>query len=397
MIKGLISLAFGALSFGIIEFVAMGLLPYFAADFGVSIAMAGQTISFYAFGVVAGALGIIFCQRFNLKRLMLVIVALQLVGILLTPMAQSFEMLLAGRFVSGLPHGCFFGVGAIIAQRIAVKGKSNAAMAIMIAGQTVSNVFGVPLGTFLAHAISWQTIFYIMAVWDVVVLLSMLRFLPDTGHLEEQSFLGQFRFLRHRAAWLVFGTIFLDSVGIFCVHTYVSPMLTGHVGLALEHVPAVLIVIGMAMMIFNLLSGRLADLFTSGKVTFYFLILALISMLLLGLAGGHVMAVGIVTACIVPAVLFGVGTPEQVAIVRCARGGELLGVALGQVCFNMGNAVGALLGALPMEHGYSVASITYIGALPLALAIGLIFVYVRCDEAVVEAARDAERALEKEA
>ena len=358
----------------------MGLLPYLADAFTVSISDAGKTITWYAIGVVVGAVFMIFCQRFNLKKMMLVIIVLQLIGIIMTPLSPNFSFLLLARFVSGLPHGCFFGVGAIIAQRVATNGKGNSAMAIMIAGQTLSNIFGVPLGTFLAHTVSWHAIFYIMACWGVIVLISMIIYLPDTGKLESQSFLGQFTFLKRRASYLVFGTIMLDSIGIFAIETFESPMLTDHVGIDLIHVPTVLIAVGFSMMIFNLISGKIADRFTPGKTVCGFLSLAIICVLLLAFVGQHSTVVGIISLCFLLSVLFGVGTPQQVAVVRCAKGGELLGVALSQVCFNAGNAVGAAVGGIPLKMGFPFHSLCYVGFVFIVLAWWLAFIYAKNDE-----------------
>lgn len=380
MIKGLISLAFGALSFGILEFVVMGLLPYIAQDFDVSIADAGKTISWYALGVVAGAFFMVFCRKFNLKYLMLGIVTVHLIGTILTVFAPSFELLLYCRFISGLPHGCFFGVGAIIAQRIAEVGKSNSAMAIMVAGQTVSNVFGVPLGTALANNFAWQAIFYLMIAWGVIVLISMIIYLPDTGKLEPGSFLDQFKFLKLRAPHLIFLSIFVGNGGIFCVQTYISLVLTDLIGIALAMVPAVLIGVGFTMMVFNILSGKLADKSSPGKVTLGFLSLSVICMIFISLAGSVIPALGVIAMCIVSGVLFGVGTPQQVSIVRTAKGGELLGVALGQVAFNFGNAVGAYVGAIPLTLGLGVRAIPLVGASLVIFGVIAIYIYARFDE-----------------
>lgn len=69
-------------------------------------------------------------------------------------MAPNYWVLLAARFISGLPHGAYFGVGSIVAEKLADKGKGSEAVSIMIAGMTIANLFGVPLGTSLSTMLS---------------------------------------------------------------------------------------------------------------------------------------------------------------------------------------------------------------------------------------------------
>ena len=380
VIKGLIALAFGALSFGVLEFVAMGLLPYFSHDFGVDISTSGHTISFYAFGVCFGVIYMLFSRKLNLKVSICLVVTCQLVGIILTAFASNFTMLLLARFVSGMPHGCFFGLGAIISSRIAAAGKGSSAMALMLAGQTISNVFGVPLGTALAHNFSWRAIFYIMAIWGVLVLLSLWRWLPNPGKMDDHGFMRQFDFLKHHAPYLVGLSILLGNGGIFCLQSYVSPVLTDFVGLQLVYVPTVLIAMGIAMTIYNLIAGRLSDIFTPGKVSLALFITELVAMALTFLFGNYLI-VGVVLMIYIAGTLFGLSTPQQVTMLRVSPGGELIGVAFGQIAFNFGNAIGALLGGIPMELGYAPQYTILVALGLVSIGTFFMFLYTKKDEA----------------
>ena len=215
LIRGLIALAFGTLGLGIAEYVAMGLLPYWASDFNVSIAQSGHAISAYALGVAIGAFFIIFMRTLKLKTILILLILVHILGNVLTAFAPTFETMLGARFIAGLPHGAYFGVGSIIAQRLATKGKGTSAVSIMVAGMTVSNIFGVPLGTALAHSLSWRTIFYLVIVWGIIVLVSAILWVRDVGKIEDTGFKGQFVFLKNPAPWLVLGATMFGNAGIF--------------------------------------------------------------------------------------------------------------------------------------------------------------------------------------
>lgn len=160
MKKSLIALAFGTLALGMAEFVMMGILPDVARDLGVSIPRAGDLISAYAIGVCVGAPAtVLIARKRALKGILLALAALIVLGNVCASLAPDFWVLLAMRFVSGLPHGAFFGVGSIVAERVADPGHKTQAVSIMILGMTVANLFCVPLGTYLGSYLSWQLSF----------------------------------------------------------------------------------------------------------------------------------------------------------------------------------------------------------------------------------------------
>ena len=136
MKKSLVALAAGTFALGIAEFVMMGMLPDVATDLGVSIPVAGHFIAAYALGVCAGAPLLVLTARTRpLKQILLGLAALIALGNLCTAFAPEYWFMLATRFLSGLPHGAFFGVGSIVADKLSDRGKVAQAIAIMTAGR----------------------------------------------------------------------------------------------------------------------------------------------------------------------------------------------------------------------------------------------------------------------
>ena len=178
MKKSLIALAFGTLGLGIAEFVMMGILPDVASDLKISIPAAGHFISAYALGVCVGAPVLTLARKYPLKHILLVLVTLIMVGNICAALSPNYWMLLISRFISGLPHGAYFGVGSIVAARVAGPGRSAQAVAVMIAGMTVANLFGVPLGTLVSHLLSWRALFCIAGVWGAVTAFFLWRWVP---------------------------------------------------------------------------------------------------------------------------------------------------------------------------------------------------------------------------
>ena len=371
MKKSLIALAFGTLGLGIAEFTMMGILPYVAADLNISIPVAGHFISAYALGVCTGAPILILARKHPLNRILLVLMALMLIGNLGASLASGYWMLLAARFISGLPHGAYFGVASIVAGKLADRGKNSEAVSIMIAGMTVANLFGVPLGTSLSHLISWRIPFLLVGCWGMIVLYYIWRWVPDVEGLEDTGFKGQFRFLRKPAPWLILGATALGNGGVFCWYSYINPLLTHVSGFSVESVTALMVLAGFGMVVGNLVSGRLSDRYTPGRVgTVVQGMICVILLLIFFLSPYPWLSALLMALC--TAGLFAVSSPEQVLIIRVAPGGEMLGGACVQVAFNLGNAIGAYVGGIAASGDYRYPALA---GVPFAL-VGFVLFFI---------------------
>src|ERR1700712_2393245 len=157
----------------------MGLLPDIAKDFNISIPVAGHLISSYALGVVIGApLLVAISSSFEPKKILIALMAIFTFFNAFSAFAPNNTALLIARLFSGLPHGAFFGVGSVVASRLAEKGKQAQAISIMFAGLTVANLLSVPLGTYLGHQYSWRYTFGSIGIIGIVTLLSIHFLLP---------------------------------------------------------------------------------------------------------------------------------------------------------------------------------------------------------------------------
>lgn len=372
MKKSLIALAFGTLGLGIAEFVMMGILPDVAKDLGISIPAAGHFISAYALGVCVGAPALILARKHPLKHILLALVTLIMVGNICAAMAPNYWVLLLARFVSGLPHGAYFGVASIVAEKLADKGKGSEAVSIMIAGMTIANLFGVPLGTSLSNSISWRVTFLLVGCWGVIILYYIWRWVPHVEGLKDTGFKGQFRFLKTPAPWLILGATALGNGGVFCWYSYINPMLTNVSGFSAESITGLMVLAGFGMVVGNLISGRLSDRYTPGKVGTVVQAMICIVLLLIFFLSPYPWLSALLM-CLCTAGLFAVSSPEQVLIIRVAKGGEMLGAACVQVAFNLGNAIGAYAGGVAISAGYRYPALAGVPFALIGFTLFLIF------------------------
>ena len=373
MKKSLVALAFGTLALGIAEFVMMGILPDVARSLGVSIPEAGHLISAYAIGVCCGAPMLVVVHKYPLKNILLCLACIILLGSTLAALSVNYWMLLAARFISGLPHGAYFGVASIVAVRLADERHKTGAVSIMVAGMTVANLFGVPLATGLSASVSWRFPFLLVVFVSLIVLYYVWKWVPSVGALPDNGFRHQFAFLKNDAPWLILAATMFANGGIFCWYSYISPLLVEG-GFSADMLPALMIAAGFGMVAGNLISGRLCDRHRPGHVVVVTQCIAIAALLLVfWLADCGWVSAALMVVC--TGCLFAVSSPQQFLILKHAPGGELLGGASIQVAFNLGNAVGAFCGGLPIAAGLPprYAALTGVPFIVLGLVSFIIF------------------------
>jgi DHA1 family arabinose polymer transporter-like MFS transporter len=357
----LLPLALGGLTIGITEFVMMGLLPDIAKDLNISIPTAGHLISAYAIGVVVGApLLVIAGRNYPPKKMLLAMAAMLTVFNALSIVAQGYHMVLATRFLSGLPHGAFFGVGAVVASRLAVKGKEAQSVAVMFSGLTVANVVGVPLGTYIGHNYSWRYTFVVIAIIGLITFISLLAYLPKIEADKSTDIKTQLDFFKKPQAWLVIFITAIGTGGLFCWISYIAPLLTDVSGFEAENVPYILMLAGLGMVFGNLAGARIADRFSAPHTVFLTLI-AMAATLTAVYFLSFNQYISLALVFLTGFMAFALVAPVQMMMIQTATGAEMIASAAIQASFNIGNALGAFLGGLPIVYGFSYASPNLVG------------------------------------
>ena len=348
----LLPLALGTFGLGLTEYVMMGILPDTAKAMHCSIPMAGNFISLYALGVVFGSILLVCIGRTRpLKQILIVLATIFTLANISLVFAQNYFVFCALRFIAGLPHGAFFGVGAIAAGKLADKDKTNQAVATMVSGMTIANLLGIPLGTFLSHNFSWRITFSIIGAFGFIVLYSIFKLIPNIKPLQDTGFRGQFKIFKSLSVWLLILAVIMGNGGIFCMYSYINPLLVKVSNIKPQLISLIMVLAGAGMCLGNYLGGKLSDKFSPSLIAGYIQLTASISLLaMFFLSSNPILAT--ILMCVCTACLFGVSAPQQVLLIENAKGGEMLGASCSQISFNLGNAIGAFVGGLPITHGF---------------------------------------------
>lgn len=366
-------MSMGTFALGLTEFLIMGILVTMAGDMGVSVAKAGDFITAYASGVCLGAVLMLLFRRMPLRSMVMMLAAVIALGNAFAACAPDYWTMVSARFISGLPHGAFFGVGAIVARRLAEPGKEVAAVSYMIAGMTVATLAGVPLGTFITNNLSWRYAFAIVSLAGMLTFIFAHRWIPALGSLPDRGFKDQFRFLRTLPPWLIFLGVIFSQTGVYCWYSYIDPQLTEVAGFGTSALSWLMILAGFGMFAGNLLAGRLCNRFKPSAVACSVMLLG-VGVLLLIFFYFDIKWMAVPLMMLGTAVLFGSGSPLQSSIVGYSKGGELLGGACIQIAYNGGNAVAAQIGAAVIDSGLGYRYVSLSGV-PL-VALGAITIFI---------------------
>ncbi|MFT4034718.1 MAG: MFS transporter [Patulibacter sp.] len=361
----LVALALGGLGIGTGEFVPMGLLPQIAAGIEQSVTTTGHVISAYALGVVAGApCFAVLGAKWPRRGLLLALMSLYVAGNVASAVAPSYGLLLVARFVSGLPHGAFFGVASLAAAALVPAGRRAWAISMVMLGLSVANLAMVPLATALGHAAGWRAVFVLVAAIGVVTIGAIVWCVPRSPGERQATMRRELGALRDRQVLLTLSVGAIGFGGMFAVYSFISPTLTQRTGVSDMLVPVYLLAWGAGMVCGNLLGGRLIDRNVLGTLGWglagFAAALALFSVATLN---PYSAAVGVF---VLGNVLL-LGPALQTRLMDVAGEAQTLAATMNHASFNTANALGPWLAGLAYSATGSWASPAWVG---VALALG---------------------------
>ena len=380
MKKELLPLALGGLSIGTTEFVMMGLLPNISNYFNITISQAGGFISMYALGVVIGAPLIVFLSgRFTSKKILLALMVIFTVFNLLSALSPNETFMYIFRFLSGLPHGAFFGVGSIVASRLAKEGQEAKNISMMFAGLTFANLIMVPLGTILGQTFSWRITLGIVALIGLMTLLSLFFWLPNLPIRKQTDIRGELSFFKTKEAWIITLMTAIGTGGGFAWLSYIAPLMTKVAGVDEKYLMGIMILVGLGMVVGNIFGGRLADKVAPVKACMILFGAIALNLLLVFLLADNAI-IALILCFTGGACFLALGAPIQILMIKTAGKAEMVGAGVTQAAFNIGNSVGAFLGGLILTLGYGYKYPSLLGVVLAIIGVGFTLLLLKTNK-----------------
>ena len=373
----LLALALGGFAIGCTEFVAMGLLPNIARELIPTVyavsptqanGQAGLLVSAYAAGVVVGAPTIAaLSARFPRRTLLLWLLVAFTVMTVASAVLPTFGLVLAARFLAGLPHGAYFGVAALVAASLMGPGTRGRGIAFVLGGLTIANVVGVPAITFLGQVAGWRIAYLAVAAIFAVTFVAVFFVVPRQPGDPRATVRRELTIFARPQVWFALAIGAIGFGGFFAVFTYVAPIVTNVTGLPESFVPIALVVGGVGMTVGNFVGGHMADkslmrgLFAFFGVLIFGLVgLALTAQTVVGMLV-FIFVIGAASAAVSPAI--------QTRLMNVAGESQTLAAAINHASLNIGNSFGAALGGAAIGASLGYLSVTWVGVALCALGV----------------------------
>ena len=374
MVLNEIALAAGGFGIGTGEFVIMGLLPEVASTYGVSVPDAGRVISAYALGVVIGAPIIaVLAAKLSRRTLLLLLMGVFAIGNVTSALAPDFLSFTVLRFVTGLPHGAYFGVAALVAASMVPPHRRARAVGRVMLGLTIATLIGTPIATFLGQMMSWRAAFLMVGAIGALTVVLIALYLPKDKVAEGASVRRELGAFGRTQVWLTLAVAAVGFGGMFSIFSYIAKTTTDTAGLPAGMVAIVLALFGIGMNVGNIVGSRMADYSLKGTIggmlAFNVMLMSVFSLT----AHDPVMLCICVflTGC-----GFAACPAVQTRLMDVAADAQTLAAASNHSAFNIANALGAWLGGLVISWGYGYGATGYVGAALSALGLAVFLVSV---------------------
>ncbi|OZY84578.1 MFS transporter [Cellvibrio mixtus] len=369
VIRPLIAMGVGSFAVGTSEFVIMGLLPEVSADLSISIPQAGHTISAYALGVVIGAPILALLGAQIARNLMLIILmGLFTLGNLASALSSDYHWMMAMRFLSGFPHGTYFGIAALVAASLVPVHKRAQAVAMTMLGLSLATLLGVPLAAALGQWLGWQFAFVFVAGIALLSAVMIYLWVPAIPKEASASPWAELAALVNKQVWLTLGIGAIGFGGMFAVFSYIKPSLMALAGLTEAGVPFVLALFGAGMVAGNIFGSRMADKNLMGAIR----VTLIWSAIVLGafVLTAHVLWIACINVFLIGTVV-AIGPALQIRLMDVAGKAQTLAAALNHSAFNFANAIGALLGGFAIDLGLGWSSTGWVGVVLSIAGLGI--------------------------
>ncbi|PTQ07445.1 MFS transporter [Sphingomonas oleivorans] len=358
----LLALSVGAFGIGTTEFAPMGLLPVIATDLGISIPTAGMLVTGYAMGVMVGApLMTLGTRRIPRQTVLVGLMAIFTIGNLLSALSSSYAMLLGARIVTSLSHGAFFGVGSIVAANLVAPERRASAVATMFMGLTIATIGGVPLATLVGQLVGWRTAFAGITALGALAMLALWFALPRLDADASIDLRHEIGVLTRPPVLRALLTTVLSAGAMFTLLTYIAPILQHETGAAPALVTLMLVVVGVGFTVGNGVGGRFADRSLDGSLIAFLGMLAVL--LLIFPFAMHASLPVAVAIFLWGMAAFAVVPPLQMRVMETASDAPSLASSVNVGAFNLGNALGAVVGGGVIGTGLGYAWVPIAGAL----------------------------------
>lgn len=375
----IIALILGGIGTACTESSIISLLPDVGRHVGMTTeSTLGYAITLYMVGVIVGApIFTVVLVHLNRKKLLMVAISTQVVGNVLTLCAPNFGVLLAGRFIAGIPHGAIYGLTALVGAYLAPPGKTARTVANALLGVPIANLVMVPLITWVGQSLNYRYAFGIIALCGALACAAMFIWLPPMDDIAPSNPRQELGLFKNRQVLLTLFAGLFGFGGFYGFLTYVTRTVETITKMSPSVMPIIMMLIGIGGLVGTFLAGHLSDRLPEGAfpiVMGCFVAILAFSPLMVKTPVTLFIEVFLVG-------VFGAGAfsaSMQVRLIKHAGDAQNLASSMNHVSLCLANIIGSFVSAQAVQHHLGG---DYMYIIPAVLdaavgAVGLVFLLV---------------------
>ncbi|EBD3930115.1 sugar transporter [Salmonella enterica] len=362
-----VTLAIAAFIFNTTEFVPVGLLSDIAESFHMQTAQVGIMLTIYAWVVAVMSLPfMLLTSQMERRKLLICLFVLFIASHVLSFLAWNFTVLVISRIGIAFAHAIFWSITASLAIRLAPAGKRAQALSLIATGTALAMVLGLPIGRVVGQYFGWRTTFFAIGMGALITLLCLIKLLPKLPSEHSGSLKSLPLLFRRPALMSLYVLTVVVVTAHYTAYSYIEPFVQNVAGLSANFATVLLLILGGAGIIGNLVFGKLGNRHASSLVSIAIALLVVCLLLLLPAADSeaHLAILSIFWGIAIMVI----GLGMQVKVLALAPDATDVAMALFSGIFNIGIGAGALVGNQVSLH-WSMSAIGYIGAIPACAAL----------------------------
>jgi MFS transporter, DHA1 family, inner membrane transport protein len=362
-------------AFGIIntEMGVIGILPYIADHFHISVSKAGLLVSLFALTVaISGPTMPLLYSGINRKKAMLLVLGVFVLGNIVSIFTSDFTIAIIARVIPAIFQPIYFTAAFTMAANSVSKEEAPKAVSKVFIGVSAGMVLGVPIASFLASTVSFQVSMAFFAIVNAVVFIATLVFFPSMPVKERLSYGAQLSVLKKTITWLSIIAVLLLNSAIFGVYSYLAEYLKTVTNISGELISFMLVLFGGANIIGNIVAGKLLTKNAIKTVVAFPFALGVVYIILF-FTGQFTVPMAIMT--LVWGIFAGIGTNiNQYWITSAAPEAPDFANGLFLSSVNLGTTIGTVVGGLFISE-MGTQYVILVGLLSLILSV--VFILLR--------------------
>ena len=373
-------LSLGNFIIGMGAFVIIGLLEPLGADMGRSAAGAGLLLTVYSMAyAVLSPLLVAVTGQIGRRRVLAAALAVFALAAALSALATNFTVLNIGRILAAAGAGIFTPVAAAVAAALYPEAQRARVLAAVFFGLTLSQVLGVPVGSWIAYSFGWRWAFWLVLALTLPCIWLTWTRVPAGLRFQPVSMkdLGEIIVQGRLMLAILFTASFLGS--IYVLYTYIAPLLSQTMGYGRDGITVMLLMFGMGAVVGNIIGGVLADRLGWRRTL---IILCLSQMLLMPVFSVLPFNPVLLAVFCVLWAAFGWAfmSGQQMRLIGLAGPQAPVVLALNAAAIYIGAAIGSAIGGLVIA-GFGIIAIGAAGGLAAAFALFHLLLSIRLSPA----------------